>query len=263
MWIRAELKQRAKEVLRLNYWESLVGVIIAVVMIYAVSLFSGLIFIVIFAASFLGVLFVILPLTVGLNAFFMKNRLAPPDLRNLFYAFGGSRYMKIVGAMAWMYLFTFLWSLIPLSGFAVVLANMAVSGAASLLNVGELLKAVSPAVWTVCFGVFAAGTVIVVIKQISYSMTGFILTDNPNIGYTRALKLSIHMTYGQKWRIFMLALSFLGWLLLGLLALLVGTVFVAPYIGATYAELYAELRDEAVRTGLCSYEELNLPAPQQ
>lgn len=67
--------------------------------------------------------------------------------------------------MAWMYLFTALWSL--------------------LLIVPRIIKA------------------------ISYIMMPFILADNPQIGYDRALKLSMAMTKGHKGAIFVLALSFI------------------------------------------------------
>ena len=53
------------------------------------------------------------------------------------------------------------------------------------------------------------------------------------------------MTDGQKWEIFVLQLSFLGWILLGSLLCGIGLFFVEPYVQATYAELYAKLRDRA------------------
>ena len=49
--------------------------------------------------------------------------------------------------------------------------------------------------------------VIATVKSLSYSMVPYILTDNPAIGYSRALKLSIAMTHGHKWRMFVLGLS--------------------------------------------------------
>ena len=57
---------------------------------------------------------------------------------------------------------------------------------------------------------------------------------------------------------FVLDLSFIGWFLLGMLALIVGVLFVLPYQNATYAELYAVLRGNAISGGLCSADELEL-----
>ena len=97
-----------------------------------------------------------------------------------------------------------------------------------------------------------------IIKSYAYSQVPFILADNPNIGYRRAVDLSNKMTRGHKFRIFVLDLSFLGWILLGTLALFVGVLFVLPYINATRAELYLTLRDLALKDGLTTEGELRL-----
>jgi uncharacterized membrane protein len=46
---------------------------------------------------------------------------------------------------------------------------------------------------------------------------------------------------GNRFRVFVLQLSFLGWLLLGACACGFGTLFVLPYIHQTNAQLYLEL----------------------
>lgn len=98
-----------------------------------------------------------------------------------------------------------------------------------------------------------------IVKLYAYSLTSYILADNPDIGTKRAVELSKQMTDGQKWRMFVLDLSFIGWYLVGALALLVGTLFVLPYVNATNAELYLALRRQALEQGLSSRKELNLP----
>jgi len=92
-------------------------------------------------------------------------------------------------------------------------------------------------------------------------MVPYILADNPNIGYKRALELSNKMTAGQKFDMFVLDLSFIGWYLLGILVLFVGVLFVMPYENATKGELYLALRQNALDNGVCSYEELMLNSP--
>jgi uncharacterized membrane protein len=87
-------------------------------------------------------------------------------------------------------------------------------------------------------------------------MVPYILADNPNIGYKRAIELSNNMTAGNKFNMFVLDLSFIGWYILGMLAFFIGTLFVLPYHFATEAELYLVLRKNALDSGLCSYDEL-------
>ncbi len=95
-----------------------------------------------------------------------------------------------------------------------------------------------------------------IVKSYAYRMVPYILADNPNIGISRAIELSNDMTRGEKFNIFVLDLSFIGWYLLGALAFLVGTLFVRPYEDATNAELYLAMRQKALAQGLCAYEEL-------
>ena len=88
------------------------------------------------------------------------------------------------------------------------------------------------------------------VKSYSYSQVPYLLADNPGIGTRREVELSMAMMRGQKWRTFVLDLSFIGWFILGSLALLVGTLFVLPYFNATKAELYMTLREKAIQDGI-------------
>lgn len=95
-----------------------------------------------------------------------------------------------------------------------------------------------------------------IIKYYSYSMVPYILADNPNIGRKRAIELSRRMTHGEKFNIWVLELSFIGWYLLGMLAFFIGMVFVLPYENTTKAELYLILRQNVIDEGFCTEEEL-------
>lgn len=95
-----------------------------------------------------------------------------------------------------------------------------------------------------------------IVKYYSYSMTPYLLADKPHLGTKRSIELSMRMTSGYKWRMFVLDLSFLGWYILGTIALFVGVLFVMPYVNATQAELYLELREQAILDGVIDRSEL-------
>lgn len=97
-----------------------------------------------------------------------------------------------------------------------------------------------------------------IIKAYAYRMVPYILADNPNLGADNAITLSRQMMDGSKFNLFILELSFIGWYLLGLLALGLGMLFVNPYYNATEAQLYLALRKRALDLGYCTYEDLNL-----
>lgn len=82
-----------------------------------------------------------------------------------------------------------------------------------------------------------------IVKAYSYRMIPYILAENPEMSFTEAKQLSCEMMNGQKWRTFVLDLSFILWALLSMITLnIVGILWVAPYMEFTNAELYRTLR---------------------
>lgn len=102
-----------------------------------------------------------------------------------------------------------------------------------------------------------------IIKSYEYSMVPYILAENPHISSERAFELSKKMTRGEKWKIFVLDLSFLGWRILGVLCCCVGEIFLQPYVEATYAELYQVMREKAHGLSFSDYSELPGFFPEQ
>jgi len=81
-----------------------------------------------------------------------------------------------------------------------------------------------------------------VIKAYEYSMIPYLLAENPNLSADEAFSLSKQMTTGQKMDLFVLDLSFLGWIILGAICCGIGLLFVQPYPEATKAEVYLILK---------------------
>ena len=96
-----------------------------------------------------------------------------------------------------------------------------------------------------------------IIKAYEYRMIPYILSENPEISRERVFEISKKMMMGNKWNTFVLDLSFLGWeILSGLTIGILGIFYVNPYVQSTNAELYAYLREDALRNGYVSSSEL-------
>jgi uncharacterized membrane protein len=289
MWQRSILKHYAKNNLRTSYWPAF-GVTAILIVLVACSqiltdrldgndllsgrfsldngladigtIFSMTLFLlgIAYDALFLPVLY------VGCCRWFSRNRESAriPMVRQLFNHFNSDRYLKTAGAMLWMILFTALWSLLILVPFAVacILSSSKIIemfrwyGGIDVAGFRfDLSRLLAP--YYGLIGLLSTLFAIpAVIKSISYSMTPWILADNLAIGCRRALQLSKELTRGQIWAIFVLDLSFAGWLVLAAIPCLLGIPFVCPYIQAVYAELYAMLRQNGAGRGLCTLEEL-------
>lgn len=96
------------------------------------------------------------------------------------------------------------------------------------------------------------------IKHYSYLMIPYILAENPSVTRKEAFCLSREMMRGNKWRTFVLDLSFLGWTLLSAITGgLVGIFYTNGYYTATFTELYLHLREQAIQEKKPGYQCLN------
>lgn len=80
-----------------------------------------------------------------------------------------------------------------------------------------------------------------IIAALRYAMAPFILLENPDMTANEALTASKHLMEGHKMELFLLNLSFIGWMLLGALTFGIGSLFVNPYMNAAYAAFYREI----------------------
>lgn len=101
-----------------------------------------------------------------------------------------------------------------------------------------LLRAIFTFLWSLLL--FIPG----VIKGLAYSMAFYILAENPEMDVREALKESQRITYGHKWELFVLRLSFIGWAILATLTFGIGYFWLIPYIETTYANAYKSLKNQ-------------------
>lgn len=98
-----------------------------------------------------------------------------------------------------------------------------------------LLQAVFVFLWMLLFiipGIVAA---------YRYAMTSYILAENPEMGAMEAIDRSKEMMNGNKYRLFCLNFSFIGWSILCIFTLGIGNLFLLPYEQAATAAFYRDL----------------------
>lgn len=83
-----------------------------------------------------------------------------------------------------------------------------------------------------------------VIFAIAVSMSFYILKDNPELGVIDVIKRSIQMMKGHKMEYFCLGLSFIGWIILGILTLGIGFMWIYPYICTANAHFYEYVKED-------------------
>lgn len=81
-----------------------------------------------------------------------------------------------------------------------------------------------------------------IVKAYSYSMVYYIKNDNPNFTWKQCIDESRRIMHGNKARLFLLDLSFFGWIIVGSLCFGIGMLWVIPYKEAARANFYEEIR---------------------
>lgn len=79
-----------------------------------------------------------------------------------------------------------------------------------------------------------------IIAGYRYALAPYILAEHPELTPTEAIEESKKLMMGNKWRLFCMQFSFIGWYLLAGLTAGVGACFLTPYTKAADAAFYLE-----------------------
>ena len=104
----------------------------------------------------------------------------------------------------------------------------------------KLLQAIYTFLWTLLLVIPG------IIKNYSYAMTDFILKDQPELANNAAIEKSMAMMDGNKMKLFLLDLSFIGWAILCLFTFGIGFLFLQPYVQSAHAAFYEDLKAQTV-----------------
>ena len=159
-------------------------------------------FVVVFTAITATVLvldaFVVNPIEMGCNKFFLKNLDEDAEISNVAFAFDHD-YKNVVKVL--------------------------------------FRRDIAIVLWSMLFVIPG------IVKSYEYRMLPYILADNPGMTWQEAFAESKELMTGNKWRAFVLDLSFIGWQLLSILTLgLLSIFYVNPYKFSTNAALYEAIK---------------------
>ncbi|HSQ89711.1 DUF975 family protein [Romboutsia sp.] len=80
-----------------------------------------------------------------------------------------------------------------------------------------------------------------IIVSLMYSQVYYILAENEDMSAIEAIKESTRIMKGNKFRLFKLGLSFIGWFILGVITLGIGFLWITPYYTITLTNFYKEI----------------------
>ena len=114
------------------------------------------------------------------------------------------------------------------------------SGYERLLPAALLMSVIVGALAIVTFGILG------VVFSYAYCMMPYLLEDYPDLSPVEALKTSRQMMRGHKMDLFVLDMTFIGWVFLALFTGGIGVLWLEPYIGIARAHFYEDLKAETI-----------------
>ena len=101
--------------------------------------------------------------------------------------------------------------------------------------IAKLLKTLYEFLWSLLFIIPG------IIASYSYAMMPYILAEHPEMAPSEAIARSKEMMDGNRWRLFCLQFSFIGWGILTMLTLGIGNLWLRPYREAATAAFYRDV----------------------
>lgn len=84
-----------------------------------------------------------------------------------------------------------------------------------------------------------------IIMAFAYSMSWFVLAENPNMTAREAIRESKEIMNGHKMDFFVLSLSFIPWILLVYVTLGIASIYVLPYMQLTITNFYHNIKRQS------------------
>ena len=95
---------------------------------------------------------------------------------------------------------------------------------------------------TIIFSGIVIVLVPITIVSLALSQVYFIIVDQKTKSAREAIKMSWNVMKGNKRKLFLLQLSFIGWFILTVFTLFIGLIFLYPYIMTAYSKFYQNLK---------------------
>ncbi|MBQ9733117.1 MAG: DUF975 family protein, partial [Clostridia bacterium] len=101
--------------------------------------------------------------------------------------------------------------------------------------VARLLRSIYIFLWSLLFVIPG------IMASYSYALVHYVMAEDPSLTAREALRESKEIMRGNRWRLFCLLLSFIGWDILGALTLGIGYLWITPYREAAIAAFYRDI----------------------
>ncbi len=241
----SSIRQSAREALA-GKW----GQVAVATLIYAL-LTSGVTFLLNAFTGFMGVIYTFVvtgPFTLGYMYYLMKMlRGEKAEIENIFSGFNqfGKAFLANLILMLPATVMTFVIGIPVIVAFSAAIFTGL--GSDYYMDSDVALGIIGLLAALVVGILYLVGMVVYIWFSIVFAMTYPILVDREEIGVVDAFKESFKMMKGNKTKLFVLALSFIGWFLLTIITFGIASFWVTPYFYIAILVLYTKIKGEQTK----------------
>ncbi len=183
------------------------------------------------------------PLLVGFSKYFISlTRNEEVTFNMLFNGFSNQNFARSFVAYLLMIIFIFLWSLIFIIPFAILMVGYVINSGLITGDMSNLYSLLNNPSFLIFIFLSFLLLIPAIIASFSYSMTFFILADEPEISGFEAIKKSVQIMKGNKGKLFLLYIIFVILAILCLLTLGIAYLWLIPFAGAVFAAFYNSIK---------------------
>lgn len=241
MVVSSELRANAREALKGKWGKAALLTLFYSLITFAIAFLLNLV-------PFIGPivqLLINLPISFGFLVMFIKLRRDEEVNYTDFLSIGFSYFGKVWGVFGNM----LLKMIVPVVLVIIFVAIFMVGVGGSIYGMAMLSMYNTPASTSAGFGGLAivgfigyiASIIYAIVKGYLYSLSYYVLYDNPDMSGKEIVQTSEDMMRGNRWSFFWLGLTFIGWMILSMFTLYIGLLWLIPYIMVSFVCFYEAL----------------------
>lgn len=243
--VASQLRANAREILTGKWGKTALFTLCYFLIHFAITFFLSLIPIIGFIANII----ISIPISFGFSVCFMRLKRGEDIHYTDFFNVGFSNFTKVwkvCGNVA-------LKMLVPLLLVVVFCIIYLVGMTGSIFNIfNDSIN------YTVSAGFgglaiigligYLASLIYLIPKGYLYALSYYVLYDNPDKSGKEIVEISESLMKGNRWNLFWLCLTFIGWAILSILTLYIGTLWLVPYMMVSFVCFYESLTEKTTVT---------------
>lgn len=236
----SKIRENAREALTGKWGKGALITLAYLAIIFVIGFIQGLFEENSVMSNLLGIAMAIIevPISLGLIYAFMKLKRGEEVKPFDFLEMGFSNFGR-----AWkITLRTLLKLILPI--IVIVVGMLMITGSAVYFTAEAIMGGLGESSLVLMFVgliIYIAALIWCMVRSLLYSLTLYVAYDNPNMTSLEVVNESAKMMNGNRWKIFLLELSFIGWAILCIFTLGIGYLWLLPYMQVALVCFYEHL----------------------